>query len=372
MKKILYVTTINLTVNTFLVPHILYLKEKGYEVDIANNLDTPISTELEQANIKHYQVDFSRNPLHFNNIKSYFQIKKILKENNYDYVHVHTPVAAFFTRLTLKKYPIKVIYTAHGFHFYKGAPFLNWILFYPLELLAARWTDIIITINNEDFERAKKFKKRKNGKVQLMNGVGINLNEFSFKMTTDMQKQYRSQWGISENDFVILVLAELNKNKNHIQLIKAIDLLSNNYQQIKVLCAGKGDLESSLKLEVKKRGITDNFRFIGFRKDINQLLNICDCVGLFSKREGLGKCLLEGMAVGKPIIATNTRGPQSLIVNGHNGYLVEVDDYIQLAYYLEQLYLNKNICEKFSMNNLKIIKNYSLEEVLNTLDTIYN
>lgn len=367
MKKVLYVTTINLTTNTFLIPHINHLLDLGYEVEIANNLDTPLSDTLAKRAI-HNQIDFSRNPLHFNNLKAYRQIKRLVKEKKYDIVHVHTPVAAFITRMALRKEKLKVIYTAHGFHFYKGAPLINWLVYYPLECIAARWTDILVTINNEDYNRAKNLKMRSKGKVKLMHGVGIDPKQY--ELVRFDRDGYREKLGLSNEDFVILILAEFNKNKNHIQIIKAIELLKSKYPNIKVLCGGKGPLESSLKEQVKKMNLNQNIKFIGFRKDVKELLHICDCVGLFSKREGLGKCLLEGMITNKLLLATNTRGPRQLIQHNENGFLVEVNDYKTTASLIEKLYLNYSNKVNLGLQS-KIIESYKMCNVLNEVSSLY-
>lgn len=368
MKKILYVTTINLTTNTFLVPHINHLLDLGYDVEIANNLDTPVSDKLYKS-VLHNQIEFSRNPIHFNNLKAYYQIKNLVKEKKYDIVHVHTPVAAFITRMAVRKEKVKLIYTAHGFHFYKGAPIINWLFYYPLEWFAARWTDIIVTINEEDYIRAKKFKMRKNGEVKLMHGVGIDPKQY--ELVNFDRDGYRKMLGLSKDDFVLLILAELNKNKNHIQLIKAMALLKDNKTNIKVLCAGSGPLEKKLKQKIKDLNLDSNISFIGFRTDVKELLNSCDCVGLFSKREGLGKCLLEGMSTGKPLIGTNTRGPREIISHGENGYLVELDNYRQLSGYIKELSNKKDMCLTFGNLNKEKINKYSLKEILLFIKDIY-
>ena len=181
MKKILYVTTVSLTLNTFLIPHIKYLKENGYDVQIASNIDVELSEKLKELGIKHTKIDFSRNPFSIKNIKAYKQINDLYNKERFDIVHVHTPVAAFITRLALKNESIKIIYTCHGFHFYKGASLINWIIYYPIEKLAAKWTDTLVTINKEDFNRAEKFKLRKNGQIKLMHGVGINPDDYIVK-----------------------------------------------------------------------------------------------------------------------------------------------------------------------------------------------
>ena len=360
MKKILYVTTIEITLNTFLISHILELRKKGYQVDCACNIQNPLDERLKQNGVRNYHINFSRNPLSISNLKAIKEIRELQNKNKYDIVHVHTPVASFVTRYALKNEKVKLVYTCHGFHFYKGAPILNWLLYYPLEKLSARWTDRIITINNEDFQRAKTFKLRNSGEVLLMHGVGINRKDYiveNFDRNT-----YRKKLGVENDDFMILILAEINKNKNHIQIIKALSLM-DDCSRIKVICAGKGPLKEDLENQVKKFGLEKNIKFIGFRNDVKELLNSCDCVGLFSKREGLGKCLLEGLILKKKILATKTRGSLTLL-NGRDECLCEIGDYIDTKNKLEFL-------QKVKIEFKEEYKPYLLSEVLKNIE-FYN
>jgi glycosyltransferase involved in cell wall biosynthesis len=359
MKKILYVTTISLTMDTFLVPHILELVKKGHKVDCACSIDKPLNKSLSENGVESYHINFSRNPLSGQNVKAIKEVRELQEKNNYDVIHVHTPIASFITRYALKNYKVKVVYTCHGFHFYNGAPGMNWLLYYPLERISARWTDRIITINNEDFERAKTFKLRNKGETLLMHGVGINPDDYIMK---DFDKSsYRKQFGVKDDDFMILILAELNKNKNHIQIIKALSLM-DDCSKVKVICAGKGPLKDKLEKEVQKLGLENNIKFIGFRNDVKELLNSCDCVGLFSKREGLGKCLLEGMVLNKSIIASKTRGSLTLInEEDENRVLCEIKDYEGTKEKIEKILHSKE-------TNYIAIQKYREDEVLKDVE----
>ena len=370
MKKILHVTTIATTVNAFLVPHIKHLIKQGYQVDVATNIDTHINEELLELGVRIFNIQFQRNPLDIKNKKAYEEIRKIQQEEQYDIVHVHTPVASFVTRVALKDYEdLKIIYMCHGFHFYKGSSSINWILFYTLEKLAAKYTDQIITINNEDFEIANKFKLRNNGNVNKVHGVGIEKEKY---MINEFNKnEYKKQLGLKKDDFVILVIAELNKNKNHIQLIKSMNLLKSKYPNIKAIFAGSGQLEDQIVNDIKKYGLQENIKLLGWRNDIKELINSCDIVGLFSKREGLGKCLLEAMICGKSTIATNTRGPRELISNNENGFLVELNNYEETANVIEKIYINKELNYKFQSSSIKKSSKYLIENVLDELDSVY-
>lgn len=370
MKKILYVTTISKTINAFLVPHIKYLMDQGYKVDIATNITDEISQELIEYDVEVFQISFQRSPISLKNKKAYDEIRKLQSKNKYDIVHVHTPVASFVTRLALKnEKDLKVVYTCHGFHFYKGSPILNWILFYPLERLAAKWTDSLITINSEDFETANKFKLRNNGQVSKMNGVGIEKEKY--RVENFDKSEYRNRLGLKDEDFVILVLAELNKNKNHIQLIKAMSLLKDKYPNIKAIFAGSGPLEKDIKTQLKENNLEDKVRLLGWRNDVKELINLSDVVGLFSKREGLGKCLLEAMICGKCVISTDSRGPRELIEHSRNGFMFNIYDFETTAKSIENLYLDASLREKFEINGLNIANKYLLGNVLKQLDSVY-
>lgn len=365
MKKILYVTTIDKTINAFLVPHIKYLISKGNKVDIASNIYLEFNSELLEAGVKYHNVSFMRNPLNINNFKAIKQIKEIQRKNKYDIVHVHTPVASFVTRYALRDEKIKLVYTCHGFHFYKGAPLINWIVYYNLEKLASKWTDEIVTINTEDFERAKTFKLRNNGSVNLMHGVGIVKEEY--EINNFDKDSYREKLGISKDDFMILILAEINKNKNHMQIIKSLENIEDK-ENIKVVCAGDGPLLKKITKYVKNKSLDNTIKFIGYRKDVRELLNSCDCVALFSKREGLGKCLLEGMCLEKLILATKTRGAKELITNYKNGILVEIDDYENTAKILERIRNDKQLIEKLGRKALEKSEEYYIDNVFSEIE----
>lgn len=363
--KILYVTALNETINAFLVPHINKLVEEGHKVHCACNINREINSELKRNNVIYHNVMFGRNPLKINYINVIKRIKEIYKQNKYDIVHVHTPIAAFLTRLALKDYKIKIIYTAHGFHFYKGAPILNWLVYYPLERLAARWTDRLVTINSEDYEIARKFNLRRNGKVKLMHGVGINPGEY--RIENFNRDEYRRNLGISEDDFLMLILADINKNKNHLNVIKAINEVQKKYPNIKVLCAGEGPLRKKLTNEITIRGLEKHIKFLGFRKDVRELLYSCDCVGLFSMREGLPKSLMEAICAGKPIITSNIRGCRDFGSKDSIGTLVNPKDFKSIANKLEYL-INKKYDSK---EITKSIDDYRIEKVLDEVIEIH-
>lgn len=366
MKKILYVTTISNTINAFLVPHINHLISQGYKVDCAASEQRKFSDELVKNGVVFFDIPFSRNPLDINNIKAFRKLIRIQKENKYDIVHVHTPIAAMYGRLLKLKFPnLKTIYTAHGFHFYKGAPKKNWMIYYPIEKIMSKFTDTIITMNEEDYNEALKFNIRNTYKV---NGVGIDLNHYNPKLYN--KNEVRKELGLRDDDFVIVMIAEVNKNKNHIQMIKAIEILKKKGIEVKVICAGTGPLLENIKDEIKKRNLNENIFMLGYRKDIPKLITACDIGMLLSYREGLPRNIMELMAYGKPVIGTNIRGIRDLVIDNKTGYLVEVNDYLELANKISRLKHDSSLMQVMSKKSYKNIILYDIENTLNDLDKI--
>lgn len=365
MKKVLYITTVSRTVNAFLIPHIEMLIDNEYEVHCACSIDKEIDKRLIKKGIDIHNISFSRNPLSLDNLKAFKELIKIQKENKYDMVHVHTPIASIYGRLLKLKFKkLKTIYTAHGYHFLKNGPMIGWVLYYPIEKIMAKLTDVTININQEDFEITKN--KLKPKKSYLVNGVGLNLDEYS-SLGKDKKSKKRENLGLEEEDFVVIMIAELNENKNQIQLIKAMELLKDKYQNIKCLIVGEGDKLQDLREEVKNRELEKNIIFLGFRTDINELINASDIGVLLSYREGLPRNLMEIMANGKRIVATNIRGNRDIVCNDFIGSLVEIGDFETTAKAIENCYLTSANEEKI----LKEVKNYEISSVLEELKFIY-
>ncbi|MFQ7522818.1 MAG: glycosyltransferase family 4 protein [Terrisporobacter sp.] len=368
MKKILYVTTVSRTINAFLIPHIERLIEEGYKVDCACSIDKEVDKSIVDKGCNIFDIPFSRNPLDIKNVKAFKTLVKLQEENQYDIVHVHTPVAGVYGRLLKLKFPnLKTIYTVHGFHFFKGAPKLNWMIYYPIEKVMARYTDIAITINSEDYERAKKIGIKE---VYKTNGVGLDLSYYNKNLYNKLE--CRKKFNLKEDDFVIVMIAEVNKNKNHIQMIKAVEELVKYNSKVKVLCAGDGPLLNNIKEEVRKRNLSEVIEILGFRTDINEIISCADVGVLMSYREGLPRNIMELMAFGKPVVGTNIRGIRDLIEDGKNGYLVEVGDYMQTYYALNTLLNNEELVKKMSQNELDKVKKYSVNSVVEELSEVYD
>ena len=365
MKKVLYVTTVSRTINAFLIPHINMLLDNGYEVHCACSIDKPVDKELQRRGVKIFEVPFSRNPLGIGNIKAFIKLEELQRINDYDIVHVHTPIAAIYGRLLKLNFPsLRVIYTEHGYHFLKGGSKLGWILYYPIEKIMAKFTDVTININKEDYEITKE--KLKPKKCYLLNGVGLDLDKYKKLSSKEIQEK-RKEFGIKDKDFVVLMIAEINKNKNHIQLINAMDILKDKYPNIKVLCIGDGTLKESLEKQIILRNLQNNIFMLGYRLDVNKLINISDIGILLSHREGLPRNIMEFMACGRKVIATDIRGCRDLICDETIGTLVNVDDYESTAKAIEKYYILND--KSFEVS--KEIRKYDIESINSELLKIY-
>lgn len=365
MKKILYVTTVSSTINAFLVPHIKMLINNGDIVDCAFNINKPLDDSLVRLGVNQHNIPFSRNPLGVGNIKAFKELLRIQKVKEYDIAHVHTPIAALYTRFLKIKFPkLRIIYTAHGYHFLKGGSKLGWLIYYPIEKIMSRFTDAIININEEDYEITKNKLRPKNS--YIINGVGLDLSKYK-KLTDEEIVEVKKELEIKENDFVVLMIAELNKNKNHNQLINAMEILKEKYDNIKVFFIGEGKLKSDLIKIINSKYLQNNIFMLGYREDVNKLINISNIGILMSYREGLPRSLMEFMACGRKIIATNIRGCRDLICNDSVGTLVNIDDYKLTAKAIEKYYLLND--KKFDIP--EEIKKYDINNVNEELSNIY-
>lgn len=371
--KVLFVATVRSHIGQFHMPFIRELKKLGFTVDAAYKDNSADKPGLDLSGIDNvYEVPFSRSPYSFSNVKAYFALKKIIKNGGYDAVHCHTPMGAVVTRLAAKgmrKNGLKVIYTVHGFHFYKGASKKNWLLFYPVEKYLSKFTDALITINNEDYECAENggFKAKK---IYKIHGVGVDINKFS-PLDNNIKQSLRNSFGFSDDDFLIIYPADFCYRKNQVMLLKAFAELQKKYPQAKLLLCGQDTASDEIKDLAKSLGVNGGVSFLGYRRDINNLVGMSDVSVSSSRQEGLPVNIIEAMAMGNAVIATNVRGNNDLVTDGENGFLVDSDDSNQMAKKLSEFIENKNLKEKFGKNSLKNVEKYSVENVNKELLSIY-
>ena len=360
MKKVLFTATVDSHILQFHIPYLKWFKEQGYEVHVATNGDE----KIEYCDVKH-KIPFERSPIKINNIKAIFKLKKIIENEKFDIIHCHTPMGSVVTRLAAKnarkKYKTKIIYTAHGFHFFKGAPLLNWIIFYPIEKNLSKYTDCLITINEEDYNLAKR--KFKSKRIEFVNGVGVDKSKFDFKMSDTEKHELRQSLGLKDDDFVIIYVAELSKRKNQGMLIKVIKkLVDDGKENIKVILPGIDSMNGYYQEMTKKLKIENNIKFLGYRKDIPRLLKISDLYVSTARQEGLPVNIIEAMFSGLPIIATDCRGNRDIVEN-----LVRINN-------INELYQNikKSICDSEKYISSNITNKYELENIIKVTGEIYN
>ncbi len=375
MNHILITATVPSMIGQFNMDNIDILQSMGCQVHIACNFrDTSIwPTEridmfikkLEAKNIVCHQIDFPRNPRFlFKVIKSSRQLNNLLITNSFKLIHCHTPLAGCLSRIVAHRHKVKVIYTAHGFHFYDGAPLLNWLLYYPVEKFLSRWTDILITITKEDFSRAvNKFHAQR---VEYISGVGIDVNQF---VVNDIgRNQIRDGFGLHDDDILLLSVGGLDDNKNHKVVLNALKLLNNN--KLYYYIAGIGPLKDYLLGLINEYGIANQAKLLGYRSDIPQLLNAADIFILPSKREGLNVSLMEAMASGLPCICGRIRGNVDLIEQPNGGLLVNpsnVGEYVESINYL----IDNKSFSKMGEFNRNFIQNFDIKVVREKMIAIY-
>lgn len=372
MKKVLFVATVVKThIMEFHIPYLKMFKEMGWETAVAarNDYENPADCVIPYCDT-YYNIPFERNPLKPGNLKAYKELKHIIDEGEYDIIHCHTPVGAMLTRLAAKqarKKGTKVFYTAHGFHFYKGAPAINWILYYPVEKWLSRYTDVLITINKEDYERAKTFKA---GKVCYVPGVGIDLKKFNAGYVNKEQK--RKEIGVSADDFVLLSVGELIPRKNHEVVIRALSVLKqlDKLNHIEYVICGRGSYEADLRKLAEGLEVADHVHFLGYRNDISEICNCADLFVFMSHQEGLPVALMEAMACGLPAVCSNIRGNTDLIEDGVTGLLAN-NTPEEVAQSISKMKSDTALRNRVASAALQKIKQFDLSSVEDEMSKIY-
>ena len=372
MKKVLFVATVVKThIMEFHIPYLKMFKEMGWETAVAarNDYENPADCVIPYCDI-YYNIPFERNPLKPGNLKAYKELKHIIDEGEYDIIHCHTPVGAMLTRLAAKqarKQGTKVFYTAHGFHFYKGAPVINWILYYPVEKWLSRYTDVLITINKEDYERAKTFKA---GKVCYVPGVGIDLKKFNAGYVNKEQK--RKEIGVSADDFVLLSVGELIPRKNHEVVIRALSVLKqlDKLNHIEYVICARGSYEADLRKLAEGLDVADHVHFLGYRNDISEICNCADLFVFMSHQEGLPVALMEAMACGLPAVCSNIRGNTDLIEDGVTGLLAN-NTPEEVAQSISKMKSDTALRNRVASAALQKIKQFDLSSVEDEMSKIY-
>lgn len=347
------------------------LLEMGHEVHIAANFKDDIDN-FDDQNVTKHQIDFIRNPFSIENIKAMRQLEKLLHDNYYDIIHCQSPSGGAITRLAArktKKKGSKILYTAHGLHFFQGAPKINWIIYYHIEKWLGYFTDCIITINSEDYNTS--IKKLSIKDVRYIHGVGIDLNRFLLQ-TKDKKEELRREYGYGNDDFILIYAGELSYRKHQDLIIDAVSKIRNEIPNLKLLLAGSGNLMSHYKQQVADLQIESNVEFLGYRKDVMNLMMLSDMAVSASRQEGLPVNVMEAMATGLPLVVTECRGNKDLVLNNYNGLVVDLNSADDFANAILQIYNSDQLRQEFKKRNCDIIKTYSIEKVKEEMKEIYS
>lgn len=369
MPRILFTATVVKThIAQFHLPCLKMLQSMGWETAVAarNDYADPADCVIPGCD-RFYPIEFARNPLKPANWRAYKELKKVIAEGHFDVIHCHTPVAAILTRLAARKarkQGCKVLYTVHGLHFYKGAPLVNWLVYFPAEWLCAFFTDVLITINKEDYAFARKHLHAKS--VRYVRGVGVDLEKF--RDHSRERAPLRASLGLGEEDFVLLSVAEMTKNKNHKMMLEALAQLPDPH--IRLLCAGQGqELQNNRDL-CDRLGLSHRVQFLGYRKDVPQLYAAADAFLFVSFREGLSLSLMEAMSSRLPSIVTPIRGNTDLIENGKEGLYAELTP-ASIAAAIRTLQENPALRRRLGQAAGEKIQSFGLPQVLEEMKKIY-
>jgi glycosyltransferase involved in cell wall biosynthesis len=374
MPKVLFVTTVSGTLRAFLLPFAEHFRSQGWVVDGMAQGITDCSI-CRNSFDRVWEVNWSRNPLEFNNfIETPKRVKEVVLEEQYDIVHVHTPVAAFITRLALRKARKngrpKIVYTAHGFHFYKGAPAYKNAVFLFLEKIAGRWTDYLIVINKEDKSAAVKHKILSADHLVYMPGIGVDASFYAPEKVSDEDiEKLRKALKLKPDDKVFLMVGEFISRKRHRDLLEAFSYIRDPH--IHLVFAGVGPLMEEMKNLANKKGIGSNVHFLGYRNDIPILMRTSLATILPSEQEGLPRCAMESLSLGVPVIATDIRGTRELVETG-GGKLFKVGDIEGLRDAMQYIIDNPEAAQEMGrVGRKQVLEKYELSKIIEMHEALY-
>lgn len=368
-NKILLVANVSKEhVLKFHVPTIKMFKDMGWTVDVA----CAGKEEVPYCN-NQYEMSYKRSPFNFALLKGIGELRKIINNGTYDIVYCHTPVGGLAARIasvSARKKGTKVVYFAHGYHFYEGAPKINWLIYYSMEKVLSCLTDSIILINQEDYALTKN--KFTSCKAYFLDGIGVDISRLKVEDKEVIRNKYRMEMNIPENATVLIYMAELLKNKNQTLLLRVLRELLERKEDVYLVLAGMDHCEGEFEKYAAEINVNDHVRFLGWRDDIGNLYAMADICTPTSIREGFGLNLVEAMACGLPVVASKNRGHASIIDNGRNGFLVELNQEKEFAERILELIHNKELKEKFIKVGLEEQIKYTGETILQEIRKIMN
>ena len=369
--KVLLTATVQSHICQFHKPLVEVLHAHGCEVHVAarNNLAEKNGLKLDFVE-KVFDIPFSRSPKSKDNLRAEKMLKQIIDEGQYDVIHCNTPMGGIVTRIAAKqarKSGTRLIYTAHGFHFYEGSPKKNWMIYYPIEKYFSRKNDTLITITHEDYRLAK---KKFHCQVEHIHGVGVDENRY-FPVSKEEKLRLRKEMGFGENQKLLLCVGELLPNKNQKMAIHAMRKIVKRYPDAILFIAGNGPEKENLENEIKQCGLENNVKMLGYCTHLQDYQHIIDVLVACSYREGLPLNIVESMLSGNPVVASINRGHKELIHDGENGYLVSRDDSETMADRVLELFADNQKAEEIQNLAYEFAKDYSFSSVKKELEDIY-
>lgn len=363
------IATVQSHIGQFHKPLMKMLKESGWEIHVAarDNLAEKDGLILEYPD-QVYDIPFQRSPFDKRNIRAFREIRKILSEHHYDIIHCNTPVGGIIGRAAGNKYRkagTRVFYTAHGFHFYKGAPKINWIIYYPVEKWLSRFTDKLITINKEDYKLAR---RRFHCAVYHIHGVGANSTKFH-PITAKEQENQKRELGLDGR--ILINVGELLPNKNQKTAILAMKKVARQMPDVKLLIAGNGPDKDILEDLIREQGLEHHVKLLGYTTKLEKYLQVCDLEVACSIREGLGLNVIEAMLCGKTVVASVNRGHSELIRDRWNGRLVDSEDTAAFADAIIEVLSDSELKNSMETRCVDFAKRYTDLKVKQELKLIY-
>lgn len=367
-SRIMFVASTDNMIWQFLIPHIKDLQNYGAKVDCFCAKTGFWFDELkEKYNFNMIEIPFCRSPFRWKNLKAYKMLKNYQIKNNYNLVYCQQPVGGMMGRLIGKKFHIPVIYTAHGFFFFKKNNFFKNLIFKTAEKYLSKFTNVLLTMSSEDFQAIENWKVKYKYKI---NGIGFDNSKFD--LTPFDKAKFKQEFNISDENLVVVTVAEFIKRKNYPAMIKSFAKLKTRIKNVKYIICGTGKLENKMKSLVRRLNIEDAVVFAGYRKDINKILQISDLMLLLSKHEGLTMAIMEAMFYSLPVVTSNVRGNRDLIDDSLGGKLVDYKNIDQAVSSMIEILQDENLKQKMGEYNHKKVKNYDIDIVRGQLKKIYD
>jgi glycosyltransferase involved in cell wall biosynthesis len=363
MKRALLVSTVARQFYLFEKANIEVLEELGYEIHCAADMN---DRDKRLSEIRHqmHHVAFSRSPISLKNISAAVRLAQLIRTIRPELIHCHSPVGGVVGRLIASMLGVqKIIYTAHGFHFFKGSTILSWTLFYPLERALARLCHYLITINEEDYRLAQSF-----GGPEVIKLPGIGIDTRSNREESP-RALFIAEQNLPSNACIVLMIAEMIPRKNHKVALQAFARVRD--EQLHLVLCGNGALQQDLQRLAQNLGVAERVHFLGYRDDVNRILAASDLFLLTSLQEGLPVATLEAMNHGLPVICSDVRGNRDLIHKGRGGYLCAPSDVEAFAERIDQLKSDPLLRQKLGYYNKERIKQFDSEVVKSTMRTVY-